>query len=600
MTARRRASLSDVRHDLLTPVNHLLGYSEMILEDCEDHGLESHLPQFEDIRTLARQLQGAIDRVLPSSPQPAGDGELRRLQTELREPLDRMFRAIDGVEREAPQTGPSGFVEDIAKIRTAADRLNRQVHDLTSTSEARGASTPAAPDAVTIPDAVVMPASNVMPDAMPKTTPPQPPRPVAPAAAVAPSGAPTARPGIVSGGRLLVVDDDASNRDVLCRRLEREGYETAAAPGGREALELLARGGFDLVLLDFMMPEMTGSEVLAIIKSTPALSHLPVIMISAMDDTARVVRCIELGAEDYLSKPFDPVLLRARIGASLEKKRLRDDEQRRAGELAEALRAAEEQKLRSDSLLRNILPGQIAQELVAKGDVEPKYFEDVTIVFTDFVGFTLSTETIAAEDLVLSLHQYFTEFDHIVARYGLEKLKTIGDSYMFAGGLPARSSSSPVDAVLACFEILRAAEELSARPEMPSWQMRIGVHTGPVIAGIVGINKFAFDVWGATVNFASRMESAGAPGRINVSEHTYTRVKDFFACEHRGKVLTKEKKEFDMYFANGIAPALVAGNTEPVPPKFLRRYRVYFQREPQWFPGFLVDPAEREAVKAAE
>jgi adenylate cyclase len=286
-------------------------------------------------------------------------------------------------------------------------------------------------------------------------------------------------------------------------------------------------------------------------------------MISALNEVQSVVRCIELGAEDYLPKPFDPVLLRARIGASLDKKRLRDKELQ---------------------LLQNILPVQIADELRANGRVEPRYFEDVTIVFTDFVGFTLSTEKLAAEDLVWELHRYFTVFDQIVSRYNLEKLKTIGDSYMYAGGLPVRSPSHPVDAVMAAMEIVRAVSKLGSPEGIEPWTVRIGVHTGPVIAGVVGIRKFAFDVWGDTVNFSSRLESSGSANRVNLSDRTYSRVKDFFACEARGKVLIKDRREVDMYFVQGILPALLNGASEGIPPAFLRRYRVYFQKDPPAFP----------------
>ncbi|HXJ41560.1 MAG TPA: adenylate/guanylate cyclase domain-containing protein, partial [Bryobacteraceae bacterium] len=191
---------------------------------------------------------------------------------------------------------------------------------------------------------------------------------------------------------------------------------------------------------------------------------------------------------------------------------------------------------------------------------------------------------------------YFTAFDRIVERYGLEKLKTIGDSYMLAGGLPVRSSSNPVDAVLACFELLRAVDELGQREGAPAWKVRIGAHTGPVIAGVVGIRKFAFDVWGETVNFASRMESSGVPGHINISGQTYSRVKDFFQCESRGKVLTKEKKEYDMYFVSGISPRLLEGEALPAaqmaPRNFVRRYGIYFQKEPPAFPGFLLNASQ--------
>jgi adenylate cyclase len=472
--------------------------------------------------------------------------------------LNRILVSLAEAERIAPASGDASIIEDVGRIRAAAERLGGQIRDLAGEA--------ARTEAVASPRAALAAAAGG-PSAQGLSV------------RISPAREPSAQ-----GGRILVVDDDATNRDVLSRRLASQGYETASAADGREALAMLGEREFDLVLLDFMMPELSGSEVLAILKANPATAHLPVIMISAMGDTAKIVSCIMLGAEDYLPKPFDPVLLRARIGACLEKKRLRDEEQRQAVKLAAALQEAEEQKRLADGLLRNILPEQVAEELRSKGAVEPMYFEDVTIVFTDFVGFTLSTEKIAADDLVASLHEYFTAFDRIVERYGLEKLKTIGDSYMYAGGLPARSASHPVDSVLAAFDILEAVRELGRRPDLPCWDIRIGVHTGPVIAGVVGIRKFAFDVWGSAVNFASRMESSSEPGRINLSEQTYNRVRDFIDCEPRGKVSTKEKKEVEMFYARGILPALLQNATEGPPPKFLRRYRVYFQREPRSFP----------------
>ena len=253
----------------------------------------------------------------------------------------------------------------------------------------------------------------------------------------------------------------------------------------------------------------------------------------------------------------------------------------------------DQQRGNSEKLLLNILPIQVARELQEKGKVEPKYFEDVTIIFTDFVGFTLSTEKLAAEELVRILNDYFTRFDEIVARYYLEKLKTIGDSYMYVGGLPLgrrarRTPSHPVDAVMAALEMVRVVAENDHPNNRVRWAVRVGIHTGPVVAGVVGIQKFAFDVWGDSVNFASRMESSGAANRINLSPQTYSRVKDFFECEYRGKVLTKDKRESDMYFVNGLLPSLHDASGQIPPDQFLRRYRVYFQKEPPAFPAFLL------------
>lgn len=246
----------------------------------------------------------------------------------------------------------------------------------------------------------------------------------------------------------------------------------------------------------------------------------------------------------------------------------------------------------SQSLLLNILPEQVASELAANGSFAPRYYEDVTVLFTDFVGFTLSTEKLAADELVNVLNGYFTAFDQIVSRYGLEKMKTIGDAYFCAGGLPVRSPSHPVDAALAAFEMIHEVQQRTL-PDGSQWKVRIGLNTGPVVAGVVGIRKFAFDVWGDTVNLGSRMETGGAPNRINVSEPVYRRAKDFFSFESRGKILTKEKKELETYFINGVQPVLLAGASEgPIPPAFAQRYRTYFGKEPPAFPPFLLtEPA---------
>jgi adenylate cyclase len=149
-----------------------------------------------------------------------------------------------------------------------------------------------------------------------------------------------------------------------------------------------------------------------------------------------------------------------------------------------------------------------------------------------------------------------------------------------------------VDAVMAAFEMVQAVKDRDRADSPVHWAVRIGVHTGPVIAGVVGINKFAFDIWGDAVNFASRMESAGGPNRVNLSHRTYSRVKDFFECEHRGRVLTKEKREEDMYFVNGVRAALLDDPSQNPPPAFLRRYRIYFQQDPPSFPKFLLTDSE--------
>jgi len=240
----------------------------------------------------------------------------------------------------------------------------------------------------------------------------------------------------------------------------------------------------------------------------------------------------------------------------------------------------------AESLLENTLPAEVANELKTKGKVDPRYYDDVTVLFTDFKSFTLNTEGLPAEELVARLNDYFCSFDIIMSKYGLEKLKTIGDSYMCVAGLPTHSESHAVDAVLAAFEIL---DEVGKRQmaRKSNWSIRIGVHTGPVIGGVVGTRKFAFDIWGASVNLASRMESTGEAGRVNISASTYEKVKDFFSCEYRGKISTKEHREYDMYFVSGIPDNLLTGSNGKVPEAFLHRYTTYYQKSLEHFPDGL-------------
>jgi class 3 adenylate cyclase/Tfp pilus assembly protein PilF len=211
----------------------------------------------------------------------------------------------------------------------------------------------------------------------------------------------------------------------------------------------------------------------------------------------------------------------------------------------------EVEKDRSDKLLLNILPFETAEELKQKGAATPKQYEMVSVLFTDFKGFTSIAEKLSPEQLVEELNHCFLEFDLIIDKHNLEKIKTIGDSYMCAGGIPVANTSNPIDVVRAGLEIQDYMNRLKAERQSKGqecWELRVGIHTGKVIAGVVGKNKFAYDIWGDAVNTASRMESSGAPGRVNISGDTYQLVKDQFSCVYRGKVQAKNKGEIDMYF----------------------------------------------------
>jgi adenylate cyclase len=210
-------------------------------------------------------------------------------------------------------------------------------------------------------------------------------------------------------------------------------------------------------------------------------------------------------------------------------------------------------KQRSDELLLNILPAETAEELKTKGNAEAKQYEEVTVMFTDFENFTQASEKLSATELVKEIHHCYCEFDKIITKHGLEKIKTIGDSYMCAGGLPVPNKTNAEDIVMAALEICQFMEREMQKGKTegkPYFEIRIGCHTGPVVAGIVGIKKFAYDIWGDTVNIASRMESSGEAGKVNISGTTYELVKDKFNCSHRGKIQAKNKGEIDMYFVD--------------------------------------------------
>jgi class 3 adenylate cyclase len=228
------------------------------------------------------------------------------------------------------------------------------------------------------------------------------------------------------------------------------------------------------------------------------------------------------------------------------------------------------EKDKSESLLLSILPPKIAMELKNTSKVVPIIYESVTILFTDFVGFTKIAESLLPKQLLIELDGYFTFFDFVCEKYNIEKLKTIGDAYMCAGGLPTANKTHALDACLTAMEFrdfaLRMQElNLSSKDEMMPWELRIGLHTGSVIGGIVGTTKFAYDVWGDSVNIASRIESSSVPGKINISETTYELVKEFFVCEHRGKVSAKNKGEIHMYFLDRLRPELSANEDGTAP-----------------------------------
>lgn len=224
------------------------------------------------------------------------------------------------------------------------------------------------------------------------------------------------------------------------------------------------------------------------------------------------------------------------------------------------------EKEKSENLLANVLPKNTASEIMAKGKATKIKYNFVTVLFSDIQGFTKIAEEMNPEVLIDELDKFFFYFDSVVEKFGIEKIKTIGDAYMCAGGIPEKNRTNPVEVILAALEMKAYMTRLKQSSEvqgMKFWDIRIGIHTGTVVAGVVGQKKLSYDIWGDTVNTASRMESSGEAGKINISGTTYEFVKDFFVCEYRGKMPVKYKGEIEMYFVNGIVPGLCDENGAP-------------------------------------
>jgi class 3 adenylate cyclase len=214
----------------------------------------------------------------------------------------------------------------------------------------------------------------------------------------------------------------------------------------------------------------------------------------------------------------------------------------------------QKEKEKSETLLLSILPKPIADELKSNGSVKPQYYANATVVFTDFKGFTNIAEQMSPTELVKELDVCFSAFDKIAEKHNMERIKTIGDAYMCVGGVPLSNDTHPKDAVMAAIEMQEFMEKTKKErmaKDKPYFELRVGIHTGKLVAGVIGTKKFAYDIWGDTVNIAARMESSGEAGKINISKSTYEKVKKFFDCEYRGKIAAKNKGEIDMYFVIG-------------------------------------------------
>ena len=525
-------AIRHLRHELLNQVNHIVGYAELLLEEAEDAEGEETGPLvqgLEEIRAAGKQVMATVNQVLDPDDESLDREEL---QAALAHPLSR-------VSEVAGELGPVGGDEAFRVLNQIAGAARRALELAADGTDVAGPS--------------VSGRSSVR-------------RATAPAEA-----GPATRPS--GRGLVLVVDDDANNRDVLARRLDRLGFTVLEAENGRLALDIMATEPVDLVLLDLNMPELDGYGVLEHRHADPALRDIPAIMISASADVHSVVRCIEMGAEDHLGKPFDPVLLEARVGACLEKKRLRDQERellatvsRQAEALAEwnvtleARVADQVEELERLARLRRFLSPQLA-DMIAKGDdnVLRTHRRDIAVLFVDLSGFTAFSEVSEPEDVMAVLSEFHEDVGQLIDQFEATVGFFAGDGLMVFWNDPLPCPDPAERAVrMAVAMRERVAERTRAwRKRGHDLGFAIGVSLGYATLGEIGFEgRVDYGVIGSVVNLAARLCDHADRGQILISQRVRLAVEDVAELEELGLVSLKG-------FHNPIPAFAVTGLREP-------------------------------------
>jgi adenylate cyclase len=357
-------------------------------------------------------------------------------------------------------------------------------------------------------------------------------------------------PAEIFQARILIVDDQASNVAMLEQMLGGAGYGSVASTREpRRVCALYRQHHYDLILLDLQMPEMDGFQVMEELKKIEPSGYLPVLVLTA--EPEHKLRALKAGAKDFVSKPFALAEILLRVYNMLEIRLLHLETQRLYDRVV-----AEQQ--RSERLLHNVLPRAIADRLKGRAEITADHFSEViadsfpevTVLFADIVDFTQFSQGLSPEVLVAVLNDIFTRFDRIADHRGLEKIKTIGDSYMAAAGLPVPAADHAERAALMALDMIEVMEQLNENGPY-KLRVRIGISSGAAVAGVIGTRKFLYDLWGDVVNTASRMESLGVSGRIHVTDFTRQRLGDAFLFEERGAIEVKGKGAMHTWFLTG-------------------------------------------------
>jgi class 3 adenylate cyclase len=494
---------AQLRHELRTPLNHIIGYAELLLEELEAGDQPELAADLSALRADARHLLTLLNEVLARGQ--TGPPDLAAARGTLGPPLDRVRATGESLHRRATAAGAGVRLADLDRIRAATARLDELLGGVSPTESVGAGSGPGAE-----------------------------------AGADAPA----------SRAVILVVDDGEDNRDMLARRLRRQGYEVRTAAGGRAALAALAESPVDLVLLDVMMPDLDGYAVLERLKADPARRDIPVLMISALDDLHSVVRCIQLGAEDYLGKPFDPVLLQARIGACLEKKRLHDQEARQRRQLAALNQTLERRvadqvaQLERLGRLKRFFSPQLAELIVAGGAADPlsPHRREVTVVFVDLRGFTAFAESAEPEELMGVLREYHAEMGRVILAHEGTLERFTGDGMMVFFNDPVEVPDPAPRAVRMAIAMRDRSAGLAARWQKRGWDLALGVGIaqGYATIGAIGFEgRVDYGAIGTVTNLAARLCGEAGGGQILVSARVAAAVEGMIDAESMGALTLK-------------------------------------------------------------
>ena len=499
----RRYYLTQRRHELLGPVNALTELTLFLAEEEKIRACERALGNITVIGNKARCMADMIADALRPGAIGVAEDAARVLNHDLRSLLTVILGYGDDLRRVADRYFLDDFLPEFDQLRGLGHRILSLVDSTVSQlrSSDRGE---LVDDLQRYLERCACPGGRGQAEVRPAAEP----------------------------GRIVVAEDDDRIRELLCEYLRSLGHEVVAARDGLEALEIIRSGPFDLLLTDIEMPRANGLQVLDQIAADPNLRGLPVIVISGHGELEAIAHCITTGAEDYLPKPFNRVILNARVNASLEKKRLRE--------------RTEQQRRRYNELLLSILPASIVAELSQTDTVRPRRCEEVAVLFADIVGFTSYCDhrQDQPELVVQHLRRMFEAWEDMAQALGVQKIKTIGDAFMGASGLLEDVENPVLDCVLLGLQMIEFTRAMCDGDGKPlGFDLRVGIHFGPVVAAVLGRRQSLYDLWGDTVNVASRLESNGQPGCVNLSVQAWRCISDLARGETRGFARLKGKEE---------------------------------------------------------